>query len=110
MPLVSEFPFLTVNTQYPVHALLSPLFLFPYGRRSYFTLLIMDWFKVLLNLVVKLVLPLIGPRCGSVHVPVYLQWLSSRISLERFAVTLLSKSQHVFFINLAIQSSAIVIE
>lgn len=26
MPLLSEFPFLTVNTQYPVHALLPPLF------------------------------------------------------------------------------------
>lgn len=28
MPLLSEFPFLTVNTQYPVHALLPPLFFF----------------------------------------------------------------------------------
>lgn len=110
MPLLSEFPFLTVNTQYPVHALLPPLFFFLYGLSSFFSLLIIGWFKVPLNLVVKLVLPLIGPGCGSVRLPVYLQWLSSRISLEKFAVTLLSKRQHVFFIKLTIQRSAIVME
>lgn len=71
-------------------------------------LLIMDWFKVLLNLMVKLVLPLIEPGCSSMHVPVYLQWLSSRISLERFAVTLFPKSQHVFFTKQTVQSCAIV--
>lgn len=69
-------------------------FFFPCVLRFYFTLLVMDQLKVLLNLVMKLVSPLVGPSCSSVHVPLYLQWLSSRISLERLAVTMLPESQH----------------
>lgn len=113
--LVYEFPLLTVNVQHAVLMLLSLSFYFffsfsPYGLKSYFVLLNMDHSEVFLNLVVKFVLPLLGSGCGSVHVPVYLWWLLPRISLERFAVTLLLKRQLLFFSLKPIQNCAVVTE
>lgn len=73
---------MAVTTHYPIHTHPSPLI---FASQTAVIVHVIEPGPVQdpAELAVKRVLPLIGPSCGSVRIPEYLQWLSSSISLGR---------------------------